>query len=67
MTKTEADVAYKLHLLGGKRNPSIARQVCEAWNKGDLKPNFLGGIGYHVRNGRIVHNSKEHTQSMVNA
>ena len=56
MTKEEANALYDLHLQGGRRNTSIAEQICKAWNQGDLKVNWLGGTGYHVKDGRIAHN-----------
>jgi hypothetical protein len=68
MTKTGADDAWADYIKGGKYpDIDVLNEICAAWNQGDLKTNFMGGIGYRVRNGRIVRNNKEHTQNMVTA
>ena len=58
MTYEQSLKLYNQHLQGGRRNTEIAAQICEIWNNGELKTNWLGGKGYHVKDGRICHNSK---------
>jgi hypothetical protein len=59
MTKKEADDLWELYLNEElKLTNEVAQKICDAWNAGVLKVNFLGGVGFHVDNGRICHNSK---------
>jgi hypothetical protein len=59
MTQKEANELWQLYLNGElKLTNDIAQKIVDAWNTGVLKVNFLGGVGFHVNNGRICHNSK---------
>ena len=59
MTYKEANDLWVAYLEGGEYpTANVIEAMCNKWNSEPhgLKMNWLGGKGYHIKDGRIINN-----------
>lgn len=64
MTYTEANDLWVSYLKGGEYPAAnVIKEMCNTWNSEAhrLRVNWLGGKGFHIKDGRIKINDKNDT------